>query len=99
MLNWARENAPHAPWQAEHAKFIDHTFKTAMTDWLGAWRNWMRKAEEFALQRPARITAGETAFQKSRRENVAAFTGGLAARRIPAQPEIIDATPVLPRVG
>jgi uncharacterized protein YdaU (DUF1376 family) len=32
----------------------------------------------------------ETAFQRSRRENVAAFTGGLAARRIAKPTEVID---------
>lgn len=94
MLRWAASEAPGVPWQAEHAKFSDHTFRTAINDWPGAWRNWMRKAQEFALQRrPVIAVAGETAFQKSRRENVAAFTGGLAARRVPAEkpkPELID---------
>lgn len=43
-------------WRSETAKFRDHTFKTPLTDWLGAWRNWMRRAAEQRL--PVATQAG-----------------------------------------
>lgn len=46
LVAWAAENAPGVPLKAETAKFRDHTFGTARSDWLGTWRNWMRKAAE-----------------------------------------------------
>jgi hypothetical protein len=55
----------------------------------------MRKAHDFTA---AKAGKSETAFQRSRRENVAAFTGGLAARRVAAQPgEKIDEL-IVPRL-
>jgi uncharacterized protein YdaU (DUF1376 family) len=48
LLAWAAAEVPGVPLEQETAKFRDHTFKTALTDWPGAWRNWMRKALEFA---------------------------------------------------
>jgi uncharacterized protein YdaU (DUF1376 family) len=48
MLAWAAENVPTVNVDGETAKFVDHTFKTAISDWSGAWRNWLRKAAEFA---------------------------------------------------
>jgi uncharacterized protein YdaU (DUF1376 family) len=47
MLAWAAENVPAVSVNGETAKFMDHTFKAAISDWPGAWRNWMRKAVEF----------------------------------------------------
>lgn len=41
---WIDANCPGLDWQRETEKFRDHTFKTARTDWLGTWRNWMRGA-------------------------------------------------------
>lgn len=40
---WAAENCPGVNIDRATAKFRDHTFKTARTDWAGAWRNWIRK--------------------------------------------------------
>jgi hypothetical protein len=48
MRRWAAETVPGVSVERETAKFLDHTFKTAITDWRGAWRNWLRKAAEFA---------------------------------------------------
>jgi len=80
MLRWAASEAPGVPWQTEHAKFADHTFKTAISDWPGAWRNWMRKAQEFGhARRPANGT--EPAWRTEQRERNEAFLGPAAARR------------------
>jgi uncharacterized protein YdaU (DUF1376 family) len=48
LLAWAAAEVPAVPLEQETAKFRDYTFKTALTDWPGAWRNWMRKALEYA---------------------------------------------------
>ncbi len=54
MRAWAKESAPTVDDVAETQKFMDHTFKTAMTDWHGAWRNWMRNAATYAAERAPR---------------------------------------------
>jgi hypothetical protein len=51
LLQWAAENAPLVNVDAETAAFKDHTFKNAISEWPGAWRNWMRRANEFAASR------------------------------------------------
>jgi hypothetical protein len=48
MREWAKQNHPAVNIEIETAKLRDHTFKTAITDWAGAWRNWIRKAAEYA---------------------------------------------------
>lgn len=77
---WVDEHCPGVDWRRETAKFRDHTFKTAISDWLGAWRNWMRKAAEFAAP-----SKGEPQWAKDRKAAVAAYGG---APRRPG--EIID---------
>ena len=67
---WIAEHCPGVDWRLETEKFRDHTFKTALTDWLGAWRNWMRKAAEFG--KPSR---GEPQWAKDRKAAVAAYGG------------------------
>jgi uncharacterized protein YdaU (DUF1376 family) len=44
---WAAEKTPSVNLELETEKFRDHTFTKALTDWDGAWRNWMRNAEEW----------------------------------------------------
>jgi uncharacterized protein YdaU (DUF1376 family) len=80
-------------WRAETATFRDHTFKTAISDWQGAWRNWMRRAQEFGQRKPA--TTAESFTQRAARARVESIAPGVAAR--PAQPatEIFDVTPRL----
>lgn len=51
LQRWAREEFPGVEIRAETAKLRDHTFKVAIADWDGAWRNWIRKAAEFAPTR------------------------------------------------
>lgn len=40
---WAATECPGVDVGRATAKFRDHTFKVARSDWDGAWRNWMRK--------------------------------------------------------
>jgi hypothetical protein len=46
MQAWAKTEAPGVDLRRETDKFRDHTFKTAHSDWLGAWRNWIRRSAE-----------------------------------------------------
>lgn len=48
MREWAALQCPTVVAELATAKFRDHTFKTAISDWAGAWRNWLRKDAEFA---------------------------------------------------
>jgi hypothetical protein len=82
LIAWASEEAPLVDLQRETAKFRDHTFKAAHSDWDGAWRNWIRRAAE---QSPRAPPAGETAYQRSMRERMESFAPGIAARQ-PGQP-------------
>lgn len=89
---WARDNFPVVNAQLETEKFRDHTFKTAITDWDGAWRNWIRRAGEnpFTGGKP---TASETPYQRSMRERMTEFAGP-SAKAPPGPPtaEVIDVT-------
>lgn len=49
---WAEENHPGVDLFVETGAFRDHTFKTAISDWEGAWRNWIRKAFGFMANNP-----------------------------------------------
>lgn len=52
LTQWARHEAPQADFDRELAKFRDHTFKTAHSDWPAAFRNWLRRASDDAAKRP-----------------------------------------------
>lgn len=51
MQDWAVINAPMVNLDQTTATFRDHTFKTAITDWAGAWRNWMRREQKYTTDR------------------------------------------------
>lgn len=76
LERWAAEHAAGVNLQRETDKFRDHTFKTAHSDWSGAWRNWIRKAAE-SLPR-ARASPGESFRERDarlERERYAELTG------------------------
>lgn len=59
MKQWVRDNTPGIDAWKEHEKFIDHWLgapdKTGRKkDWLATWRNWMRRAQEYAEEAIAR---------------------------------------------
>ena len=51
MVAWARKEVPNVDGRTETEKFMDH-WKAASgatsrkKDWVAAWRNWMRNADE-----------------------------------------------------
>ena len=53
MRLWATEKTPGVDVDTETEKFRDHTFAHSISDWPGAWRNWLRKASEFGKGRAA----------------------------------------------
>jgi len=52
LAAWAASDAPLVDLALETDKLRDYTFSRAITDWAGAWRNWMRKAQKDAESRP-----------------------------------------------
>lgn len=77
MAEWAKREFPAVPITRETAAFRDHTFKTSISDWPGAWRNWIRRSNTFTPA--AKATQRETEVGK--------WLGPLAK---PQQAEIID---------
>lgn len=69
-------------------KFRDHTFRIAIVDWDGCWRNWLRRAADMR-PRP-RASPGEPEWRAEQRATVAAYAGPAAAKRTA---EIIDMEP------
>lgn len=53
LIAWAEREAPGVDLARETAKLRDHTYKTARSDWDGAWRNWMRTAADGLAKLPA----------------------------------------------
>jgi hypothetical protein len=51
MLAWAKESAPLVNAELETQQLRDHTFNRAISDWAGAWRNWIRRAQKFAEEK------------------------------------------------
>lgn len=89
MLAWAAAKHPTVDVAVETEKLRDHTFKTAISDWEGAWRNWVRKAAEFGGSRGGGPIAGAMTFRE-RDEALATarvheMTGGLVSAKPPGQ--------------
>ena len=55
MREWAAANAPLVNIDQATAAFRDHTFKNSISDWTGAWRNWLRRDQQYLAdkQKPA----------------------------------------------
>lgn len=51
MRSWAQRECPGVNVDAETAKFRDHEFAKPRTDWLKAWRNWLRRSGEMGSSR------------------------------------------------
>lgn len=83
---WAEANHPAVDWRAELEKFRDHTFKTALTDWDGAFRNWIRRAAE--NRRPAGAVIPINRQEAQEQRNRAVGDAWLRQQQEPA-----DATP------
>jgi hypothetical protein len=67
MREWAAREVPGVNVDVETAKLRDHTFRTAISDWPGAWRNWMRRSHE---DRPVRPTVNRQEALEARNRAV-----------------------------
>lgn len=68
MVAWAATKCPLlsvTDIERETETFKDYTFGRAITDWPGAWRNWLRREQKNREQRAPR---GSTADRNSRRD-------------------------------
>jgi len=84
MRQWAQAEVPGIDVDLETSKLRDHTFGSARSDWLGTWRNWLRKAVEHQAQRRTTPAAAESFRERDERiaaESVRRLTGGLAHNR------------------
>lgn len=72
LADWAADKTPDVDVLRATDKFRDHTFRNAITDWPGAWRNWLRKdQEDKANKRPS--------YSDRQADTIDALTGGLAS--------------------
>jgi hypothetical protein len=74
MVAWARENAPNVNGAYETQKFVDYwrgrTGKDATKlDWIGTWRNWMRKAQEDTQRGRTGVATGANRHSNQRHDN------------------------------
>lgn len=58
MRMWAKAECPNLDVDRATAKFCDHTFKNAITDWPATWRNWLRR--DFDQSTPAAVAGKST---------------------------------------
>jgi hypothetical protein len=63
---WAADGFSAVDLALETDKFRDHTFGHAITDWPGAWRNWIRKAAEFRPRGAAPLNRQEALEKRNR---------------------------------
>jgi hypothetical protein len=74
MVTWARENAPNINGAYETQKFVDYwrgrTGKDATKlDWIGTWRNWIRKAQEDTQRGSRGVATGANRHNVQRHDN------------------------------
>lgn len=82
MSEWAQREGYTVELFLETKKFKDHTFSKALTDWGGAWRNWVRRAQEFANEKAVNSGAGyETKYAQSQREKFETVAPLVAAKK------------------
>jgi hypothetical protein len=102
MRTWASLECPTVDADKATAKFRDHTFKNAMTDWAGAWRNWLRRDAEsgpgFGRRPPAAMTAANRqaeSFAERDARNTREAWERMTGRQWPAD-ELPGAKPAAP---
>lgn len=70
MKAWALKECPGVNVEAETAKFRDHEYPKAKSDWTAAWRNWIRIAGERRGTAPARAQTPRTFHQQDFTQDV-----------------------------
>lgn len=97
MRGWAAAEFPAVDLGSAVAKFRDHTFTKAITDWPATLRNWIRKESEFAaVKKPAAVMASFAQQEEAaRRKRWEEMTG----RKWPTDGDVIDITPDQQRIS
>lgn len=72
---WAAEKAPGVDFVLETEKFRDHTFANAISDWPGAWRNWLRRASGTHTPSQTSRAAPPPSRHEQRQHTIAGLTG------------------------
>lgn len=73
MRVWAAKDCPGVDLDRATAKFRDHAFKTARSDWVATWRNWLRTdfdslpVNKFAKPPPNLTVAVNPEFERTRK--------------------------------
>jgi uncharacterized protein YdaU (DUF1376 family) len=73
MASWVAKDCPLLSAddiERETAKLKDHTFSRAITDWVGAWRNWMRKEQSFRESRGGVVRGPAMNAKEAERQRV-----------------------------
>ena len=78
MRAWAAEDSPGVDVDRETAKFKDHQFKTARSDWLAAWRSWIRRAFDSRPTTPVARGSPEPQWRTDQRRRMAIAVPGIA---------------------
>jgi len=94
LKTWAATECPGLDLMRETAKFRDHTFKTAHSDWGAAWRNWMRKACEYTQPARASPSRPPTSAQMAMAQACPSLVAPHLQQYAPQQPafaEVINA--------
>jgi hypothetical protein len=69
MRNWARFKAPTVNVDREFEIFCDYWrgHGTKMADWVATWRNWMRRAPQFAKSKRGDYSDETPCYQREGR--------------------------------
>lgn len=80
---------------AQTAAFRDHEFKDSKTDWVKAWRNWIRRSDLMTVSARASPSKPPTAAQMAMAQAcptlVAPHLQGYAKQHEPIYAEVINA--------
>lgn len=94
MMAWAETNTPGIDAARETEVMRDHTFGVARSDWVGTWRNWMRKAHKDMPEKKSGAVVTKPAWLRDREQQVQKMTG-----RAPNAGEVVGEAVEVKRVG
>jgi uncharacterized protein YdaU (DUF1376 family) len=83
MQDWSTEHGITVDLKTETEKFKDYTFNRAISDWQGAWRNWIRKAQDYEYSKLKPTGFAQQNFNKQ--EALEARNADVARRWVESQ--------------
>ncbi len=79
--------------ESQTAIFRDHTFKTARSDWVATWRNWMRTKQERVVEGGAVPAAKESYAERDERLAAQRYREATGQTTPKPMGEVIDISP------